>query len=186
MANSPGSIRSRPIRGLIALPLVALAAAAMPAPAAAQMRSTVIDRHLCKTVHGGRFVPIVRTFVPFVAGAAALILVLIPGLGREVNGSRRWVSLGFITAQPSEFMKLFCVLYAADYTVRKAAFMSSFKRGFLPMLSVMLVVGGLLVACGVFVATRRHGLTAAAVTGLGIGFCWMSGWYIYVTKIFVT
>jgi hypothetical protein len=58
VANSPGSIRSRPIRGLIALPLVALAAAAMPAPAAAQMRSTVIDRHLCKTVHGGRFVPI--------------------------------------------------------------------------------------------------------------------------------
>jgi cell division protein FtsW len=41
-------------------------------------------------------------------------------------------------------MKLFCVLYAADYTVRKAAFMSSFKRGFLPMLAVMLIVGGLL------------------------------------------
>jgi len=80
----------------------------------------------------------------FIAGALALILVLIPGVGREVNGSRRWVSLGFITVQPSEFMKLFCVLYAADYTVRKAAFMSSFKRGFLPMLSVMLIVGALL------------------------------------------
>ncbi len=80
----------------------------------------------------------------FIAGTAALILVFIPGLGREVNGSRRWISLGFITVQPSEFMKLFCVLYAADYTVRKAAFMSSFKKGFLPMLAVMLVVGGLL------------------------------------------
>ncbi|MES2355787.1 MAG: putative lipid II flippase FtsW [Pseudomonadota bacterium] len=80
----------------------------------------------------------------FVAGALSLVVVLIPGLGREVNGSRRWISFGFITVQPSEFMKLFCVLYAADYTVRKAAFMSSFKRGFLPMLSVMLVVGGLL------------------------------------------
>ena len=80
----------------------------------------------------------------FIAGAVSLIIVLIPGIGREVNGSKRWISLGFITVQPSEFMKLFCVLYAADYTVRKAAFMSSFKRGFLPMLAVMLVVGALL------------------------------------------
>lgn len=78
----------------------------------------------------------------FIAGVLSLIVVLI--LGREVNGSKRWISLGFITVQPSEFMKLFCVLYAADYTVRKAAFMSSFKRGFLPMLTVMLVVGALL------------------------------------------
>ena len=80
----------------------------------------------------------------FIAGALALVVVLIPGIGREVNGSRRWVSLGIATLQPSEFMKLFCVLYAADYTVRKAAFMHSFKKGFLPMLAVMLFVGGLL------------------------------------------
>jgi len=94
----------------------------------------------------------------FIAGALALILVLIPGVGREVNGSRRWVSLGFITVQPSEFMKLFCVLYAADYTVRKAAFMSSFKRGFLPMLSVMLIVGTRLPA-GSLAASYRSSST---------------------------
>ena len=41
-------------------------------------------------------------------------------------------------------MKLFVVLYAADYTVRKAAYMGSFKKGFAPMLVVMLFVGGLL------------------------------------------
>ncbi len=80
----------------------------------------------------------------FVLGLVMLIVVLIPGIGREVNGSRRWISLGFITAQPSELMKIACVLYAADYTVRKAAFMSSFKRGFLPMLGVMLATGFLL------------------------------------------
>ena len=80
----------------------------------------------------------------FVAGVVALIVVLIPGIGREVNGSRRWISLGFITVQPSEFVKLFCVLYAADYTVRKAAFMHSFKKGFLPLLSVMLLAAFLL------------------------------------------
>ena len=80
----------------------------------------------------------------FLAGAVMLAMVLIPGLGREVNGARRWVSLGVATVQPSEFMKFFAVLYAADYTVRKSALMHSFRRGLLPMLGVMLVVGWLL------------------------------------------
>ena len=63
----------------------------------------------------------------FVVGLVLLVLVLIPGIGREVNGSRRWISLYFVNLQPSELMKLFVVLYAADYTVRKAAFMHSLR-----------------------------------------------------------
>jgi cell division protein FtsW len=80
----------------------------------------------------------------FVAGLALLVLVLIPGVGREVNGSRRWISLYFMNLQPSELMKVFAVLYAADYTVRKAAFMHSLRRGFMPMFFVMLTTGALL------------------------------------------
>jgi cell division protein FtsW len=80
----------------------------------------------------------------FLFGAGLLTLVLVPGVGREVNGSQRWISLYFVSLQPSELMKLFAVLYAADYTVRKAAHMDSFRKGFLPMFVVMLVVGGLL------------------------------------------
>jgi cell division protein FtsW len=80
----------------------------------------------------------------FVIGAGLLTLVLLPGVGREVNGSQRWISLYFVTVQPSELMKLAAVLYAADYTARKAAHMDSFRKGFLPMLVVMLVVGWLL------------------------------------------
>jgi cell division protein FtsW len=80
----------------------------------------------------------------FLLGTGLLVLVLLPGVGREVNGSQRWISLHFVTMQPSELMKLFVVLYAADYTVRKAAHIGSFRKGFLPMLIVMLVVGGLL------------------------------------------
>jgi cell division protein FtsW len=80
----------------------------------------------------------------FAAGLVALILVLIPFIGREVNGSRRWISFVVFGFQPSEFMKLFAVLYAADYTVRKFKAMHSFKQGFLPMFGVMFLVGALL------------------------------------------
>ena len=80
----------------------------------------------------------------FVAGVLLLILVLVPGVGREVNGAQRWLSLGPINLQPSELMKIFAALYAADYTVRKLDAMSSFKRGFLPMTAVIILVGGLL------------------------------------------
>jgi cell division protein FtsW len=80
----------------------------------------------------------------FVAGVVLLALVLVPGIGREVNGARRWLPLGIVNLQPSELMKLGVVLYAADYAVRKHALLHSFRRGLLPMLGVMLVVGWLL------------------------------------------
>ena len=80
----------------------------------------------------------------FMFGLVLLVLVLIPGVGREVNGSRRWLPLFVANLQPSELMKLFAVIYAADYTVRKAAFMHSLRRGFMPMFVVMLLTGGLL------------------------------------------
>ncbi len=80
----------------------------------------------------------------FMIGTGFLVLVLIPGVGKEVNGSRRWIPLGLMTFQPSELMKLFVVLYAADYTVRKAAFMDDFRKGFLPMFAVMTFIAALL------------------------------------------
>lgn len=80
----------------------------------------------------------------FLCGLVLLALVLIPGIGKEVNGARRWIPLIVFNLQPSELMKVFAVLYAADYTVRKAAFMHSLRKGFLPMFLVMLLTGGLL------------------------------------------
>lgn len=80
----------------------------------------------------------------FLFGIVLLILVLVPGIGKVVNGSRRWLSLVVINLQPSEFVKLFIAMYAADYAVRKAAKMDSFTKGFMPMVAVMILVGLLL------------------------------------------
>ena len=80
----------------------------------------------------------------FIAGFALLLVVLAPHVGYSVNGAQRWLPLGPVRLQPSELMKLFAVLYAADYTSRKLADMDSFRRGFAPLALVMLLVGGLL------------------------------------------
>ncbi|MEQ1916457.1 MAG: putative lipid II flippase FtsW, partial [Gallionella sp.] len=80
----------------------------------------------------------------FLIGGVMLVLVLIPHIGKEVNGSRRWLSLWIINLQPSELMKLFAVLYAADFTVRKGNVGHLFTKSFLPMFAVMAVVGSLL------------------------------------------
>lgn len=101
----------------------------------------------------------------FLAGMVLLVLVLIPGIGREVNGARRWLNLVVFNFQPSELMKLAAVMYAADYTVRKHAVMKSFKKGLLPMLGVMLGVSWLLLREPDFGA-----LVVVAVTTFGILF----------------
>ena len=87
----------------------------------------------------------------FIGGALLLVLVLIPGIGKSVNGSKRWLSLLVVNIQPSEFMKLAVILYAASYAVRKAAFLhaeqplrQTLLRGFAPLSVVMVLIGGLL------------------------------------------
>jgi cell division protein FtsW len=129
-----------------------------------------------------------QKFAPalFIVGVLLLVIVLIPGLGRKVNGSQRWISLGFMTMQPSELMKFFAVLYAADYTVRKAAFMHDFKKGFLPMFSVMAFAGGLLLVEPDFGALVVITLTAMAILFLG-GLNWrvFAGLIVLLAAAFV-
>jgi cell division protein FtsW len=73
-----------------------------------------------------------------------LAVVLVPGIGREVNGAHRWLPLGIVNFQPSELMKLAVLIYAADYTVRKQEHMQFFWRGFVPMAVAMAATGLLL------------------------------------------
>jgi cell division protein FtsW len=111
----------------------------------------------------------------FLVGAVLLVAVLIPGVGREVNGSRRWLALGVMNLQPSELMKLFAVLYAADYTVRKAAWMHSLKKGFAPMLAVMLFTGALLLREPDFGA-----FAVIACISMGVLFLGGMNWKLFV------
>jgi cell division protein FtsW len=73
-----------------------------------------------------------------------LIFVLIPGVGKGVNGAKRWISLGITNFQPSELMKLAVVLFAAWYTVQRQEYLHTVVKGLLPMGAAVIAVGVLL------------------------------------------
>ena len=104
----------------------------------------------------------------FLTGLFLLILVLIPHVGRSVNGSQRWLSLVVVNLQPSELMKLFAAMYVADYAVRKAPQMDSIVKGFLPMVAVMVFVG--------FLLLREPDFGAfAVIAAIAISILWLGG-----------
>ena len=81
-----------------------------------------------------------------IAGVVLLILVLVPGIGREVNGSRRWLPLGPINLQVAEVIKLFAIIYIADYLQRHyGQLRESFFKVFAPLLLLGLAAALLLV-----------------------------------------
>jgi cell division protein FtsW len=73
-----------------------------------------------------------------------LIAVLIPGIGKGVNGARRWISFGFMNFQPSELMKFAVVIFAASYTVQRQEYLHSFVKGLVPMGVAVMIIGALL------------------------------------------
>lgn len=123
-----------------------------------------------------------------------LLVVLVPGIGREVNGARRWLPMGPINFQPSELMKVAVLLYAADYTVRKQEHMQDFLRGFLPMACALAVVGILLllepdlgafmvivaIAVGILFIGGINGKLFSTLLGMMVGsfllLIWLSPW----------
>jgi len=82
----------------------------------------------------------------FVASLILLLAVLIPHVGKGVNGARRWISLGIMNFQPSEFAKLAVIIYAADYMVRKMDVKERFFRAVLPIGTAVALAGILLLA----------------------------------------
>ncbi len=86
-------------------------------------------------------------------GLAMLALVLIPGIGVKVNGSRRWLDFGPLTLQASEFAKLFLVIYLAGYLQRREVQVRSEWQGFIKPMAVVFAVTLLLMAEPDFGAT---------------------------------
>lgn len=82
----------------------------------------------------------------FVLSLVLLALVLIPFIGKGVNGARRWISLGITNFQPSELAKLATIIYAADYMVRKMEVKERFFRAVLPMGAAVALAGVFLLA----------------------------------------
>ncbi len=80
----------------------------------------------------------------FVVSLLLLVLVLIPGIGKVVNFSRRWIPLGIMNFQPSELAKLAIALYAAGYMVRRMDTREEFFRAVMPMVVAVAIVGVLL------------------------------------------
>jgi len=75
-----------------------------------------------------------------ILGLLLLTILLFPGVGVEVNGSLRWIDIGGVRFQPSEFMKIAAIIYFADYLARKREDLHLFKVG---IINVGLVVGAI-------------------------------------------
>lgn len=86
-----------------------------------------------------------NSFMLLLIAFVLLVAVLIPGIGREVNGSARWISLGLVNLQASEVAKLFMVVYLAGYLVRRLDEVRSQWSGFIKPLAVMVFMGLLLI-----------------------------------------
>jgi cell division protein FtsW len=82
----------------------------------------------------------------FVAALLLLVVVLVPFIGKGVNGARRWIPMGFMSFQPSELAKLAIAMYAAGYMVRRMDVKENFVRAVVPMAISIAVVGLLLLA----------------------------------------
>jgi cell division protein FtsW len=82
----------------------------------------------------------------FVATLLLLLLVLVPFIGRSMNGARRWIPLGMMSFQPSELCKVAIAMYAAGYMVRRMDVKENFFRAVTPMVVAIGVVGLLLLA----------------------------------------
>ena len=109
-------------------------------------------------------------FSPWLLFAAfgLLILVLMPGIGREVNGAQRWLPVGPLTFQPSEFAKFALLLYVSGYLVRQEAAVRYQWQGLAKLMGILAVVALLLLA------EPDFGATVIAV-GMVVGMMFIAG-----------
>jgi cell division protein FtsW len=94
-----------------------------------------------------------------------LVLVAIPGVGHQVNGSRRWLRLGFMNFQPSELSRLLLLMYLASYIARRQAELRESLQGFVKPLGLMALAATLLL-----LEPDMGAATVLLATGMGMLF----------------
>lgn len=104
-----------------------------------------------------------------------LLVVLVPGVGRTVNGATRWLPLGFVNLQVSELAKLAVVVYAAGYLVRRGEEVRTTIQGFIKPLGVMMLFAMLLLLEPDFGAVVVIGATLMGMLFLAGVRLWLFG-----------
>jgi cell division protein FtsW len=118
------------------------------------------------------------TWLYFV-GLGMLLLVFVPGLGREANGAMRWVAAGPLSLQTSEFMKLFIVMYMAGYVVRRQLEVAHTVWGFIKPLILLLA------ACALIMLQPDFG-TTAVLLATAFGMLFLAGAPLWQFGLLIT
>ncbi len=107
------------------------------------------------------------SFPVFAMSVLALVLVLIPGIGSRVQGSRRWFDLGFVSIQPSEIVKVTLIVWGAHLLAARRTEKSSYKEILMPLVPAGLLVCLLIVLEPNLSTTIAVGLVLAALLWFG-------------------
>ncbi len=117
-------------------------------------------------------------------GILCLIAVLVPGVGREVNGSMRWINFGLLNIQSSEIAKICVVIYIAGYMVRQEEKLRTTFAGFIHPVAVVTLIAGLLLLQPDYGSTVV--LFATALGMLFMGGVPLSRFFIWVSTASVS
>lgn len=115
----------------------------------------------------------IKRFAPFIYGLTIVFtaLVFVPGIGFHAGGATRWISLGFTTLQPAEFLKIGVVIMLAWWLAPRTRQLTDKKTGLFPFLAILTAPAGILLAQP-NTSTMLLLLTAGAVMYFAAGAPW--------------
>nr|VFK38033.1 MAG: cell division-specific peptidoglycan biosynthesis regulator FtsW [Candidatus Kentron sp. SD]VFK42756.1 MAG: cell division-specific peptidoglycan biosynthesis regulator FtsW [Candidatus Kentron sp. SD] len=121
-----------------------------------------------------------------ILGIILLLLVLVPGIGREVNGSIRWIRVGFFNLQPSEPIKLLLIIYLASYAVRHHELVRNHFKGLVNPFLFVAIIALLLLLEPDYGATAVLFATALGMLFLaGVPFWGFTAWSTAIAALLV-